>query len=114
LRQPPRHCGVFRSALLLLLGLLTRLGSLVSLWLVLNYMLMKGLPALAGSSDRLFALASLAFLLGSAGLVWGLDGAWRHWLAGNLLTRWLAGIPAREEAVIQPRRAPARAAGHTS
>jgi uncharacterized membrane protein YphA (DoxX/SURF4 family) len=102
------------AGLLLLLGLLTRIGSLVSIWLVLNYMLMKGLPSLGGSSDRLFGLASLAFLLGSAGLVWGLDGAWRHWLAHNPLTRWTAGIPAHEEEIVAPRRVPAREAARTS
>ena len=100
--------GEWVAGLLLVLGLLTRLGSLVSIWLALNYMLMKGLPSLNGSSDRLFILASLAFLLGSAGLAWGLDGAWRHSLAGNPLTRWLAGIPAGEEGVVEPRRVPAR------
>src|SRR4051794_2612642 len=42
----------------LILGLLTRLGALGSTFLVLNYMLMKGLLNNAGSSDRLFLLAS--------------------------------------------------------
>ena len=106
--------GEWAAGLLLVLGLLTRLGSLVSIWLVLNYMLMKGLPSLGGSSDRLFALASLAFLLGSAGLVWGLDGAWRHWLAGNALTRWLAGIREREEEVVRARPAAAREAARST
>jgi uncharacterized membrane protein YphA (DoxX/SURF4 family) len=106
--------GEWVAGLLLVLGLLTRLGSLVSIWLVLNFMLMKGMVALNGSSDRLFILASLAFLLGSAGLAWGLDGAWRHWLAGNPLTRWLAGIPEGEEAVLEPGRVPARQAVRAS
>jgi uncharacterized membrane protein YphA (DoxX/SURF4 family) len=85
--------GEWVAGILLLLGLLTRLGALVGMVLVLNYMLMKGLPALGGSVDRLFFLAFLAFLLGSAGLVWGLDGALPRTLAANPVTRWLAGIP---------------------
>ena len=95
----------------LLLGLLTRLGSIVGIWLNLNYMFMKGLPALGGATDRLFILVQLAFLLASAGLVWGLDGAWRRQLAGNGLTRWLAGLPARGdvERELEPETAPAPA-----
>ena len=80
------------AGILLLLGLLTRLGSIVGLCLNLNYMLMKGLAANGGSIDRLFSLAELAFLLGAAGLVWGLDGTLRRQLAGNPVTRWLAGL----------------------
>lgn len=89
--------GEWVAGVLLVLGLLTRLGTLVGMWLVLNYMLAKGLLALAGSSDRLFFLACLAFLLSAAGLTWGLDGALRRTLAGNPLTRWLAGVPRVDE-----------------
>lgn len=65
--------------LCLLLGLLTPAAAVVGIWLNLNYMCMKGLPNVAGSSDRLFILAELMFLLTSAGLVWGLDGViWRR------------------------------------
>ena len=84
--------GEWAAGILLVLGLLTRLGSLVGLWLNLNYVLMKGLAANGGSVDRLFMLAELAFLLGAAGLVWGLDGSLRRQLAGNPVTRWLAGL----------------------
>jgi thiosulfate dehydrogenase [quinone] large subunit len=76
----------------LILGLLTRLGALGSSFLVLNYMLMKGLLNNAGSSDRLFLLASIVFILTSAGLVWGLDGRLREVLARNSITRWIAGL----------------------
>lgn len=86
--------GEWAAGLSLLLGFLTRLGALISIVLVVNYMFLKGLASLGGSSDRLFALVSLAFLLASAGLAWGLDGALRQQLAGNGLTRWLAGLPA--------------------
>jgi uncharacterized membrane protein YphA (DoxX/SURF4 family) len=58
----------------LLLGLLTRIGALTGMWLMLNYMLMKGLPNIEGSVDRLFFLSFLVFFLASAGLVWGVDG----------------------------------------
>ena len=84
--------GEWVAALLLTFGLLTRFGAIIGIWLNLNYMLMKGLASNGGSVDRLFILANLAFLLGSAGLVWGLDGAWRDRLRANALTRWLAGL----------------------
>src|SRR5207248_7006896 len=61
----------------LILGLFTVLGSLGSAFLVLNYMLMKGLLNNAGSIDRLFFLAAVVFLVTAAGLVWGLDGQLR-------------------------------------
>jgi hypothetical protein len=55
-------------------------------------MLMKGLASNGGSIDRLFVLSDLVFLLAAAGLVWGLDGAWRRQLGANPVTRWLAGL----------------------
>src|SRR5262249_15633104 len=88
--------GEWATGVLLLLGLLTRLGALVGLWLNLQYMLMKGLPVAGGSIDRLFVLADVVFILAAAGLVWGLDGLWRGPLGANPITRWLAGIPAAE------------------
>jgi thiosulfate dehydrogenase (quinone) large subunit len=75
----------------LVLGLFTVLGSLGSAFMVLNYMLMKGLLNNAGSNDRLFLLASVVFIVTSAGLVWGLDGQWRGVLARSALLRWLTG-----------------------
>src|SRR6059058_2514608 len=60
------HAGLFAqlvtlgegtTGLLLLLGLLTRLGARVGLWLNLQYTRMKGLPVAGGSIDRLFVLA---------------------------------------------------------
>lgn len=83
------ECGV---ALSLTLGLFTRLGGMVGMWLNLNYMLMKGLLNGAGSNDRLWFLAELVFAVTAAGLVWGLDGKLGVLFAGNPLTRWLAGL----------------------
>jgi uncharacterized membrane protein YphA (DoxX/SURF4 family) len=95
--------GEWVAGLSLVLGLLTRLGALIGIWLTLNYMLMKGLPSLAGSSDRLFILACLVFVLASAGLVWGLDGRLRESLAGNPVTRWLAGIGEERPSLVPAR-----------
>jgi len=86
--------GEVVAATLLILGLLTRLGAGIGIWLNLNYMLMKGLASNGGSIDRLFDITLLMVLLASAGLVWGLDGTLREQLAGNAVTRWLAGLPA--------------------
>jgi uncharacterized membrane protein YphA (DoxX/SURF4 family) len=99
--------GEWTAGILLLLGLLTRLGAIVGIWLNLNYIFMKGLMANGGSIDRLFAFCDLMFLLAAAGLVWGLDGTLRRSLAGNPVTRWLAGLnrPAVEEAPPESARA---------
>ena len=108
------NIGEWAVGLLLLFGLLTRLGAIVGLWLNLNYMLMKGLLNNAGSNDRLFILADLAFILGAAGLAWGLDGAWRRQLGGNPVTRWLAGRPEPEKAYERPGRVPVRETGRAT
>jgi uncharacterized membrane protein YphA (DoxX/SURF4 family) len=80
----------------LLLGLLTRLGALTGMWLLLNFMAMKGTLIQGWGtgmtySDRLYFAGALASLLAAAGLVWGLDGALRPWLARIPVVRWLAG-----------------------
>jgi len=90
--------GELVAGVLLLLGLFTRLGALVGMWLTLNYMLTKGLPSLGGSVDRLFFLTCLAFLLGSAGLVWGLDGMLRGTIGRIPVLGWLAGARGRPAA----------------
>jgi uncharacterized membrane protein YphA (DoxX/SURF4 family) len=90
----------------LLLGFCTRLGALVGMWLVLNFMLTKGLADFDGSQDRLFFASCAVFALSAAGLVWGLDGVLRPHLDVHPLTRWLAGIPPRPRIV--PHRFPAR------
>jgi hypothetical protein len=67
------------------------------MWLLLNYMLMKG-TLLHGYengqtySDRLYFVASLTFMLVGAGRAWGLDGALRPTLARIPVIRWLAGV----------------------
>ena len=86
----------------LILGLFTVLGSLGSAFMVLNYMLMKGLLNNAGSNDRLFLLAAVVFIVTSAGLVWGLDGQLRALFARSRLLRWVTGptdhVPERRAA----------------
>jgi uncharacterized membrane protein YphA (DoxX/SURF4 family) len=86
--------GEWVAGLSLLFGFLTRLGALSGMWLVLNYMLAKGLPEFEGSQDRLFFVSCAVLGLSAAGLVWGLDGALRPYLSANPITRWLAGVPA--------------------
>jgi len=98
--------GELVAGLSLYLGLFTRLGGLVGAWLVLNFMLAKGLLNDAGSNDRLFFVACLTLGIASAGLVWGLDGVLRTTLETNPLTRWLAGIP--KPSRVQPTAAPVR------
>jgi len=99
--------GEWVAGILLLLGLLTRLGAITGLLLNLNYMLMKGLASNGGSIDRLFFLAEIIFLLAAAGLVWGLDGQLRQQLSGNAVTRWLAGLNGRPAHDEPPVRVPA-------
>lgn len=84
--------GEFVAGALLLLGLLTRFGASVGIFLNLNFWLMKGLIAHGAWVDRLFVLSLAVLLLAAAGLVWGLDGRLRSSLSGNGVTRWLAGL----------------------
>jgi uncharacterized membrane protein YphA (DoxX/SURF4 family) len=99
--------GEWVAGILLVLGLLTRLGALAGLILNLNYICMKGLPSNGGSIDRLFVLSEIIFLLTAAGLVWGLDGLLRQQLSGNAVTRWLAGLNRRHVEDEPPLRVPA-------
>jgi hypothetical protein len=68
------------------------------MWLMLNFMLAKGLPNSEGSQDRLFFASCAAFAVSAAGLVWGLDGALRHTLESNAVLRWLSGLPSKRVA----------------
>jgi NADH dehydrogenase len=86
--------GEWAVGLCLTLGLFTRAGALLGLFLVLNYMLMKGLANPMGSNDRLFAAACLAFTLAPASLAWGLDGALRDALSRVPVLSWLVAAPA--------------------
>jgi thiosulfate dehydrogenase (quinone) large subunit len=94
--------GEWVAGLSLLFGLFTRLGGIAGAWLVLNFMLAKGLLNDSGSSDRLFLAACLTLGFAAAGLVWGLDGALRPTLDANPITRWLAGIPGRRIGMVEP------------
>ena len=80
--------GELLVGLSLILGLFTVLGSLGSAYLVLNYMLLKGLINNTGSIDRLFLLTSVVFMVTSAGLVWGVDGQLRNVSTRIALLRW--------------------------
>lgn len=91
----------------LLLGLLTRVGTVVCMWLMLNYMLMKG--TLLGQymngmtySDRVYFLGGLACFLAAAGLSWGLDRFLGRWLAEVPVIGWLLGYPMRTSRVTGP------------
>src|SRR5687768_16765047 len=92
--------GEVAAGVSLLLGLLTRVGAVVCMWLMLNYMLMKG--TLLGQymngmtySDRVYFLAGLACFLAAAGLSWGLDRVLGRWLADVPVVGWLLGYPMR-------------------
>ena len=96
--------GELGAGLSLLLGLLTRAGAITCMWLMLNYMLMKGTlfgQYLTGMtwSDRLYFLAGLAFTLTAAGLMWGLDGALGSVISRIPVVRWLAGYRAEPTTV---------------
>ena len=92
--------GELAAGISLLLGLLTRVGAVVCMWLMLNYMLMKG--TLFGQymngmtyGDRVYFLAGLACFLAAAGLSWGLDRVLGRWLADTPVVGWLLGYPMR-------------------
>jgi len=58
----------------LVLGLFTRAGALLAMWLMVNFMLMRGPSDVSASIDRLFFLVCLVCFVTSAGRVLGLDG----------------------------------------
>jgi uncharacterized membrane protein YphA (DoxX/SURF4 family) len=94
--------GEWTAGILLVLGLFTRLGALVGIWLNLNYMLLKGLASTGGSVDRLFVLSCLVFLLASAGLAWGLDGVLRDAVGRVPVMNWLTGGGPEERVLPAP------------
>jgi uncharacterized membrane protein YphA (DoxX/SURF4 family) len=61
----------------LLLGLLTRLGGVVGMFLPLNYFLMKGSFAVTGLGGMDISALALSFVSVAlpTGLIWGIDGA---------------------------------------
>ncbi len=92
----------------LILGLLTRVGAAISIWLLLNFMLMKGLANPAGSGDRLYLLVSLVCIFTPAGLAWGLDAQLHDVFVTNPLTRWAAGLSGPPTPASRPRASPGR------
>lgn len=87
--------GEWGAGISLTLGLLTRVGSVVVIFMVLHYMLMKGLASNFGSNDRLFAAAAVAFFFASAGMTWGLDGVLYNGLRQSGIGRLIVGRPTR-------------------
>ena len=66
--------GELAAGLSMLLGLGTRVGAAIAMFLFLNYMLAKGrLFWSPDSEDAAVFLSALVCLLGAAGRVWGLD-----------------------------------------
>ncbi|HZU05966.1 MAG TPA: DoxX family protein [Chloroflexota bacterium] len=95
--------GELTAGLLLFLGLFTRLGAAVGIWLNLNYMWMKGWLANDAYLDRGWLVCQLVLFLAGAGLAAGLDGLlYKH------LPRWLTGASpaaiAAREAMAPPRK----------
>lgn len=83
--------GEITATVLLVLGLFTRAGALVGIFLNLNYMLCKGITLPGGSVDRLFILTDLVLLLTAAGLVWGLDGVLQNATGRIPVIGWFTG-----------------------
>lgn len=65
--------GEWTAGVLLLLGLFTGIGAAIIMWLMLNFMLMKGMSNGMGSIDRLFFGLSALLILASAGSALGFD-----------------------------------------
>jgi uncharacterized membrane protein YphA (DoxX/SURF4 family) len=99
--------GELIAGLLLFLGLGTRLGALIGMWMSLNYMLMKGWLVNEAMLDRGYFACQLVIFLAGAGLVAGLDG-----LLKDRLPSWLTGAePPLREPQPAPAAAPERLAG---
>ncbi|MGI9149451.1 MAG: hypothetical protein ACR2IK_23375 [Chloroflexota bacterium] len=96
-------CGELTFGLMLAMGVLTPVAAWLSLWQSTNYVLMKGLLAHGGYTDKVFFIADLMVMLTGAGLVYGTDAALqRHvpaWFA-----RWLLGVVEVQTPVAEPTR----------
>jgi thiosulfate dehydrogenase (quinone) large subunit len=84
--------GELTAGLLLFLGLGTRVGALVGIWMNFNYVLMKGWLNNDAFNDRTWIVCQLVLFLTGAGLVAGVDG-----LLKNHLPHWLTGADAATE-----------------
>ncbi len=80
--------GELTAGLLLFLGLATRAGAAVGMWMNLNYLMMKGWLNNDAFNDRTWIVCQLVLLLTGAGLVAGVD----KWLLAYL-PAWLTGAP---------------------
>ena len=85
--------GEWAVGLTLIFGLRTRLGSLVGMFLMANFALMRGLLDISGSIDHLFFLACLVCLIGSAGNTWGIDALRRARVQGLQRGDGRAAVP---------------------
>ena len=81
--------GELTAGLLLFLGMGTRVGALVGMWMNFNYLLMKGWLNNDAFNDRTWIVCQLVIFLTGAGLVAGVDG-----LLKKYLPRWLTGADA--------------------
>lgn len=79
------------AAISLTLGLLTRAGALLALWLNLNFMLLRGFTNPSGTLDKVFVVIEIVLIVAAAGRVWGLDRLVADRLARIPLAAWLAG-----------------------
>ncbi len=98
--------GEITAGVLLFLGLFTRLGAGLGMWLSLNYVWMKGWLSNDAFLDRGWLVFQLMIFLAGGGLALGLDGVLRRYLP-----RWLTGAeePQTEPGPTAP--APKRLAG---
>ncbi len=78
--------GELTAGVLLFLGLCTRAGALIAIWMNLNYLMMKGWLNNDAFNDRTWIVCHVVVFLTGAGLVAGLDGA-----LSRFLPSWLTG-----------------------
>jgi uncharacterized membrane protein YphA (DoxX/SURF4 family) len=94
--------GEWAVALLLLLGVFSRLGALTGVWLMTNFILMQGIGNALTSSNFPLLLIFVAFSLTSASVVWSLD-KWLVKTVGHVsILRWFTGFANRERSVKSP------------
>lgn len=108
--------GEWTAAVALTFGFFTRFGSLVGMWLTVNFMLMRGLFDVSGSIDHVFFLGCLVCLIAAAGNVWGLDGLLRdpEQKSGQVKPRPVANTWANPRAAFSTMRPSPRTAPYTT
>jgi thiosulfate dehydrogenase [quinone] large subunit len=104
--------GEWVAGVSLALGFLTPVGALTGMWLMVNFMGMRGVFSLEASIDRLFFLACLVCLVTAGSSAWALDSRLRALLRD--FTRSVRGRGRVWEPLSflssQPRRQPERSA----